>query len=137
MGRLLGIDYGTKRTGLAATDPLKMIASPLEAVPTPRAFNKVKAYIAAEDVEAVVIGLPKGLDGKDTDMTEGARAFGQRLKKSYPQLPLHWVDERFTSKMAERSMIASGMSKKNRRVKGNVDKISAAIILQSFMEQNP
>lgn len=137
MGRLLGIDYGTKRTGFAATDPLKMIASPLETLPTKQAFNKVRDYLEAEDVEGIVIGLPKGLDGKATDMTAGAKAFGKKLEIAFPDTPLHWVDERFTSKMAERSMIAGGMSKKNRRVKGNVDKISAAIILQSFMEQHP
>ncbi len=134
MGRLLGIDYGTKRTGLAVTDPLQLIASPLEAVSTEQAFKRIQEYIAAEDVEALVMGLPKGLDGKATDMTAGAVAFGEKLKQAFPELPLHWVDERFTSKMAERSMIQSGVSKKNRRIKGNVDKISAAIILQSFME---
>ncbi|NME70817.1 Holliday junction resolvase RuvX [Flammeovirga aprica] len=136
MGRILAIDYGTKRTGFAVTDPLKIIASSLETVQTNVAMQYIKDYVNKEDVECFVIGLPVGLDGKETDNTKPAQSFANKLKKNFPDKMVHFVDERFTSKMAEASMIAGGMKKKDRRVKGNVDKISAAIILQSYLEQN-
>ncbi|KXX72243.1 Holliday junction resolvase RuvX [Flammeovirga sp. SJP92] len=136
MGRILAIDYGTKRTGFAVTDPLKIIASSLETVQTNVAMQYIKDYINKEDVECFVMGLPVGLDGKETDNTKPAQSFANKLKKNFPDKMVHFVDERFTSKMAEASMIAGGMKKKDRRVKGNVDKISAAIILQSYLEQN-
>lgn len=136
MGRILAIDYGTKRTGFAVTDPLKIIASSLETVQTNVAMQYIKDYVNKEDVECFVIGLPVGLDGKETDNTKPAQSFANKLKKNFPEKMVHFVDERFTSKMAEASMIAGGMKKKDRRVKGNVDKISAAIILQSYLEQN-
>ncbi|MBD0400882.1 MULTISPECIES: Holliday junction resolvase RuvX [unclassified Flammeovirga] len=136
MGRILAIDYGTKRTGFAVTDPLKIIASSLETVQTNVAMQYIKEYLEKEDVECFVMGLPVGLDGKETDNTKPAQSFANKLKKNFPDKIVHFVDERFTSKMAEASMIAGGMKKKDRRVKGNVDKISAAIILQSYLEQN-
>lgn len=136
MGRILAIDYGTKRTGFATTDPLKIIATSLETIQTNVAMQYVKDYVEKEDVECFVIGLPVGLDGKETDNTKPAQSFAKKLEKNFPNKPVHYIDERFTSKMAEASMISGGMKKKDRRVKGNVDKISATIILQSYLEQN-
>ncbi|ANQ48766.1 Holliday junction resolvase RuvX [Flammeovirga yaeyamensis] len=136
MGRILAIDYGTKRTGFAVTDPLKIIASSLETVQTNVIMKFIKEYVQKEDVEHFVIGLPKGLDGKATDNTKPTQNFGKKLAAEFPNIPITYIDERFTSKMAEQSMISGGMKKKDRKVKGNVDKISAAIILQSFLDQN-
>ncbi|WP_281614316.1 Holliday junction resolvase RuvX [Flammeovirga sp. SubArs3] len=135
MGRILAIDYGTKRTGFAVTDPMKIIASSLETVQTNVAMQFIKDYLAKEEVDQFVIGLPVGLDGLETDNTKPTKSFAKKLQQNFPNIPLAYIDERFTSKMAEQSMLASGMKKKDRRVKGNVDKISAAIILQSYMDQ--
>ncbi|WP_128543147.1 Holliday junction resolvase RuvX [Larkinella soli] len=134
MARLLAIDYGSKRTGLAVTDPLQIIASALETVPTHQLLDYLKRYAAAEPVEAFVLGLPRRLDGSDTDNTPRVRAFAEKLKAAFPDLPVHWHDERFTSAMALQAMIAAGTKKKDRREKGNIDKVSAVIILQSYME---
>ncbi|WP_259015596.1 Holliday junction resolvase RuvX [Emticicia fluvialis] len=133
MPRILAIDYGAKRTGLAVTDPLKIIASALETVPSGTLINYLKKYTAAEEVEAFVVGMPKNLDGNDTHGTFYVNKLIEELKIQFPAMPVHLVDERFTSKMAVQTMIAGGMKKKDRQVKGNVDKISAVIILQSFM----
>lgn len=135
MARLLAIDYGMKRTGIAVTDPLQLIASALEMVPSQEVLKFLKAYVLREPVEAFVIGLPRGLDGEDTDNTPRVRTFVTHLQAAFPDTPVHWHDERFTSKMALQAMIAGGSTKKDRRVKGNIDKVSAAIILQSFMER--
>ncbi len=134
MARLLAIDFGTKRTGIAVTDPLQLIASALETVPSHQLLQYLKAYVEREPVEAFVVGLPKRLDGTDTDNTPRVRRFVDLLQKSLPSIPVHWHDERFTSVMALQAMIASGSTKKDRRDKGNIDKVSATIILQSFME---
>ncbi len=131
---MLAIDYGSKRTGLAVTDPLQIIASALETVPTHQLLDYLKRYAAAEPVEAFVLGLPRRLDGSDTDNTPRVRAFAEKLKAAFPDLPVHWHDERFTSAMALQAMIAAGTKKKDRREKGNIDKVSAVIILQSYME---
>lgn len=135
LARILAIDYGQKRTGLAVTDPLQLIATALETVPSQEVFKFIAQYRTTEIVEAIVVGLPKGLDGNDTDNTPRVRAFVEKLKIRFPDLPVHWHDERFTSKMALQAMIAGGSTRKDRRNKGNIDKVSAAIILQSFMEQ--
>lgn len=134
MGRLLAIDYGLKRTGIAVTDPLKIIASPLETVRTHLLWKFLEDYFNKETVEAVVIGVPVDLRGRDTDATRSVKNFIKKFGVKYPDVPLHQIDERYTSKMAFDAMIAGGMSKKERRKKENVDKISASIILQSFME---
>ncbi|MRS60121.1 Holliday junction resolvase RuvX [Larkinella terrae] len=134
MPRLLAIDYGTKRTGLAVTDPLQIIATALETVPTYQLLDYLKRYVASEPVEAFVVGLPTRLDGTDTDNTPRVKGFVSKLKTAFPDIPVHWHDERFTSAMALQAMIAAGTSKKDRREKGNIDKVSAVIILQSFME---
>ncbi len=133
MPRILAIDYGAKRTGLAVTDPSKIIASALETVPTDKLLEYLKKYTQTEAVEAFVVGMPKNLDGTTTDGTAYVERFVVELKNSFPETPIHLHDERFTSKMAMQTMIAGGMKKKDRRVKGNIDKISAVIILQSFM----
>jgi putative Holliday junction resolvase len=136
MGRILAIDYGRKRTGLAVTDPLKIIATALDTVMTADLLKYLKAYILKETVEQVVLGLPVNLKAEDTDVTAEVRAFSEVLKVNFPEIPIHFYDERFTSKMALQSMIDSGTKKKDRREKGNLDKISAVIILQSFLGSN-
>ena len=134
MPRILAIDYGAKRTGLAVTDPSKIIASALETVPTDKLLEYLKKYTQTEAVEAFVVGMPKNLDGTATDGTAHVERFVVELKNTFPETPIHLHDERFTSKMAMQTMIAGGMKKKDRQIKGNIDKISAVIILQSFME---
>ncbi len=134
MGRILAIDYGKKRTGLAVTDPLKIIASPLETVRTHDLISYLTNYHQQEDIEQFVIGMPKDLMNKDTDSTASVRSFITLLQKKFPQHKIHQVDERFTSKMAKSAMLAGGMKKSDRRKKENVDKLSATIILQSFLE---
>lgn len=136
MPRIIAIDYGAKRTGLATTDPLKIIASALETVESAKVIDYLKNYSKTEEIESFVVGLPKNLDGKDTDGTIYVQKFSEKLREAFPNIPLHFHDERFTSKMAVRAMIDGGMKKKDRRVKGNIDKISAVIILQSFMEKS-
>lgn len=136
MGRILAIDLGTKRTGLAVTDPLGMVANPLETIPTHNLLQYLKLYLEKEKVTAIVIGFPKSLDGKDTQMTQPVLALEKKLKRSYPAVEVIKIDERFTSKLAMRTMIEMGSSKKDRREKaGNLDKISAAIILQTYLEK--
>ncbi|MBT1687227.1 Holliday junction resolvase RuvX [Dawidia soli] len=134
MGRILAIDYGKKRTGLAVTDPLRIIATALETVPTEGLMAYLQAYLKREPVDAFVIGMPKTLKNEDSETAPFVRAFVEELNKTFPDKPVHPVDERFTSSLALRAMIDGGMKKKDRQVKGNVDKISATIILQSFLE---
>ena len=134
MGRILAIDFGLKRTGLAVTDPLQIIANGLETVPTHTLLAYLQAYFAKEVVDQVVIGMPKNLDNTDTDSTPGVRIFIKSFRKKFPSIPLEEHDERFTSKLAMQAMIAGGMSKKDRREKGTVDRVSATIILQSYLE---
>lgn len=136
MGRILAIDYGAKRVGIAVTDPLKMIASPLETIPAPEILKFLKDYTQTEDVEAFVLGMPKNTKNEATHATPLVLQFEQKLKETFPSIMIHKIDERFTSKMALDSMIAGGSKKKDRKEKGNIDKISAAIILQSYLEQN-
>lgn len=134
MGRILAIDYGRKRVGLAVTDPLQIIASPLDTVHSKDVIQYIKDYDKAENIEAIVLGMPMNLNNQPTDATLGAQQFENLLKKQFPEKPVYLQDERFTSKMAMDAMIAGGMKKKDRREKGNVDRISATIILQSFLE---
>ncbi len=134
MARLVAIDYGLKRTGLAVTDPLKIIATALETVRSHTLIEYLKNYMASESVEAFVVGMPRKLDNTDTNNTRHVEAFINRLKNSFPDIPVFTHDERFTSSMALRAMIDSGYKKSDRREKGNIDKISATIILQSYME---
>ncbi|WP_345269712.1 Holliday junction resolvase RuvX [Nibrella viscosa] len=134
MGRIIAIDYGAKRTGIAVTDPLQIIASALETVPSHQLLDYLKKYAATEPVDAFVVGMPKRLDNTDTNNTPLVKAFVKKLQAAFSDVPVHLHDERFTSSMALKAMIASGTSKKDRREKGNIDKVSATIILQSFME---
>ncbi|MCF0072425.1 Holliday junction resolvase RuvX [Dyadobacter sp. CY261] len=134
MPRLLAIDYGAKRSGIAVTDPLKIIATALDTVPTHQLADFLKKYTLAEEVEAFVVGMPKKLDNTDSENAARVSAFVKTLQKTFPEIPVHLHDERFTSSMALQSMIAAGSKKSDRRDKGNIDKVSATIILQSYME---
>ncbi|MEO5591700.1 MAG: Holliday junction resolvase RuvX [Chitinophagaceae bacterium] len=136
MARILAIDYGVKRTGLAVTDPLQIIAGALTTVETPQLFNFLKDYFSREQVERIIIGDPKNLDDSDTHATPHVRKAIERLKKEFPAIPVVTVDERYSSKMAKGAMIEMGMKKMQRRDKSMVDKIAATIILQEYMERN-
>jgi putative Holliday junction resolvase len=131
--RILCIDYGSKRTGIAVTDPLKIIASALTTVETPQLFNFLKDYFKKETVELILIGEPKNLDDTDTHATPLVRKAIERLKKEFPTIPVETVDERYSSKMASRAMIDMGMKKKQRQDKSMVDQIAATIMLQEYM----
>jgi putative holliday junction resolvase len=136
MGRIIAIDLGTKRTGIAVTDTLKMLANPLEMVETHKLIDFLTGYFIKEDVETIVLGYPKHLDGNPNEMTPRVLSLKDRLSKLFSDKKIVLIDERFTSKMAMQSMIAMGTKKKDRIEKaGNLDKISAAIILQSYLEQ--
>jgi putative Holliday junction resolvase len=136
MARVLAIDLGTKRTGIAVTDVLKIVANPLETIETSRLLSYLEDYLKKEDVDTIVVGYPKALNGSDTQMTQPAINLKGRLANKYPDLKVVLVDERFTSKMAMRTMIEMGSKKKDRREKaGNLDKVSAAIILQTYLDQ--
>ncbi|MCG8475192.1 MAG: Holliday junction resolvase RuvX [Cytophagales bacterium] len=134
MGRIMAFDYGSKRVGIAVTDTMQIIASALDTVHSKDVVDFVKKYMAGEQVDMFVIGMPVNLKGEATNNTPLAQAFVNRMKKQFPDIPIHLHDERFTSKIAMQAMISGGMKKKDRRQKGNVDKISAAVILQSFMQ---
>lgn len=134
MSRILAIDYGAKRCGIAVTDPLQIIATALETVRTHDLIDFLKKYCQNDEVQAFVIGMPRRLDNTESDNAARVASFIKILKKAFPGIPVHEHDERFTSHMALQSMIASGSKKSDRRDKGNIDKISATIILQSYME---
>lgn len=134
MGRILAIDYGAKRTGVATTDPLAIIATPLETVPTHTLMDFLKNYFEKEVVSEVVFGMPVNTDGTATNATPLVQGAIKRFRKLFPDKNLFLHDERFTSKMALDAMIAGGTKKKDRKKKGNLDKISATIILQSYLE---
>ncbi|MFK8037111.1 MAG: Holliday junction resolvase RuvX [Crocinitomicaceae bacterium] len=133
MGRLLAIDYGQKRTGIAETDDLQIIASGLTTVNTPELFKFLTQYFAKHKVDAIVLGEPKRLNGEDTHNSAPVEALKQKLNQTFGHIPVKMVDERFTSKMAVQTMIDSGLSKKKRQNKALIDEISATIILQSYM----
>ncbi len=135
MGRVIAIDYGKKRTGIAVTDPLKITVNPLQAVPTSELHDFLKDYVAKEDVECIVVGMPKRLSGEDSHITRDVVKFIQFLKGAFPGIEIAEEDEQFTSKMAVSAMIEGGMKKKDRRKKENIDKISAAIILRSYLDR--
>jgi putative holliday junction resolvase len=136
MGRILAIDYGLKRTGLAVTDTLRIIATPLETVPTAGLIGFLTGYLRRESVDEFVVGMPKNMKNEDSEIAPAVRLFVADLTKAFPEKQVHLADERFTSRMAMQAMIEGGMKKKDRREKGNVDKISATIILQSFLERS-
>jgi|SRR6185437_4410590 len=134
MPRILCIDYGKKRTGIAVTDPLQIIATGLTTVDTYELISFLKNYFLREEVELIVIGEPKNLDDSDTHATPLVQHFIKKLEKEFPKIPVKTVDERFTSKMAKQAMIDMGMKKKDRRNKRTVDEIAATIMLQEYME---
>jgi putative holliday junction resolvase len=134
MGRIIGIDYGTKRIGLAVTDPLRIFASPLDTVSPAEFFNYIGNYLKKESIDSFVIGYPVTLNNKPSESVKFIDPFIKKLKKTYPGKEVHLVDERFTSQIAMRAMIDGGAGKKDRRDKSTVDRISASIILQSFLD---
>ncbi len=135
MGRIVAIDYGQKRVGFAATDELRICANALETVHVTQAFDFLKNYIEKENVDTIVVGEPKKLDNTPSDSTRFIEPFVNRVKKAFPDIPLVRVDERFTSRMAFQTMIDAGLKKKDRQNKALVDKISAVIILQTYLQQ--
>ena len=133
MGRILAIDYGTKRTGLAVTDEMQIIASGLTTIDTKMLVSFLKKYITTENVEKFVVGLPKQMDNTASESEVYIQKFLEQLAKSIPNIPVERVDERFTSKMAFQTMIDSGLKKKQRQNKALIDEISATLILQSYL----
>jgi len=136
MGRILAIDYGKKRTGIAVTDPLQIIASGLTTVETRNLWKFIADYLIAEDVETIIVGEPKQMDYTESELGPVIHGFVDKLKTAYPNLKIDRVDERFTSKMAFQTMIDSGLSKGKRRNKALVDEIAATIILQTYLGRN-
>ena len=134
MGRYMAIDYGTKRTGIAVTDPMQMIATALNTVQTHALMTFLTAYFQTEDVEKMIVGKPLRLDGSESDSMKYVRQFVRAFKKRFPGIAVEWVDERFTSSLARDALLSGGMKKQDRAKKGHVDKISAVIILQSYLE---
>ena len=134
MGRILAIDYGRKRTGIAVTDTLQIIANGLTTVPTAQLMAFLADYIAKEAIDRVVIGLPKQMNNELSDNMANITPFVNRFKKLFPNIPVEYMDERFTSVLAHRAMIDGGLKKKDRQNKALVDEISATIILQSYMD---
>lgn len=132
---MIGIDVGRKRTGLAQSDPLGIFASPLETVPTAKIIDYLKSYIQKEPVKLFVVGQPVNMNGKPSESAADVKGMVTRLKAVFPNIPIVMEDERFTSVLAHRAMIDGGMKASDRRDKMNVDKISASIILQSYMDR--
>ena len=136
MPRILCIDYGKKRTGIAVTDPLQIIATGLTTVDSWDLIPFLKKYFQQEEVELIVIGDPKNFDNSDTHATPLVKEIIKKIKKEFPLMPIKTIDERFTSKMAKQAMLDMGMKKKDRRNKKNVDEIAATIMLQEYMNGN-
>lgn len=134
MSRILAIDYGKKRTGIAVSDTLQIIANGLTTVPTHQVLDFLLKYIREEPVERIVIGHPRQMNNKDSENMHYILPFVKSLKKSLPHIPVEFVDERFTSVLAHRTMLEAGLKKKDRQNKALVDEISATIILQTFLE---
>ncbi len=135
LGRIIALDYGKVRTGVAVTDPLQLIASGLTTVETKELFSFLHTYIAQEDVAAVVIGEPRQMDNTPSESEPLIRRFIGKWEKTFPQIPVHRQDERFTSREAVKSMIASGVKKSKRRQKALVDEVSATLILQGYLDR--
>ena len=135
MNRIIGIDYGLKRTGIAVTDPLGIFASPVETVPSAKIIEYLKNYTAKEQIGLFVVGYPMNMNNTPSEAARYVDTFLKQLKKNFPQIPIELEDERFTSVLAHRSMIDGGMKKIARRDKSVVDKISAGIILQSYLDR--
>ena len=134
MARILGIDYGRKRTGIAVTDPLQIVANSLATVPSHTVIDFIKNYVTREQVESIVVGQPSQLNGQPSESMRYIAPFLKRLQTELPQIPLIMYDERFTSSIAQQSMIDGGMKKSQRREKGRVDAIAATIILNDYLQ---
>ena len=134
MARILAIDYGGKRTGVAVTDPMQIIATGLATIESKELVPSLKKYFSTEQVELIVIGLPVNWDESDTHGTPLVKEAIKKINKEFPNMPLKTVDERYTSKMAKDAMLLMGMKKKDRQIKGNVDIIAATIILQEYLQ---
>lgn len=135
MARILALDYGIKRTGIAVTDELQIIASGLTTVETAEIFLFLKSYLSEESVELFIVGEPKQMNNTPSESEKHIIPFIELLKSNFPEIPIKRIDERFTSKMAFQTMIDGGLNKKKRRNKALVDKISATIILQTYLDQ--
>lgn len=133
MARIVSIDYGKKRTGLAVTDPLQIIAGGLATVATSGLFEFLKDYITREEVERIIIGEPRQPNGQPSENLQRVQQFVNRWRKAVPQIPIMYYDERFTSVLAHQAMIDAGLKKKARQDKALVDELSATIILQDYM----
>ena len=133
MPRILAIDYGAKRTGLAVTDPLKIIATGLTTVESQKLFPFLKSYFQKEQVELILIGEPKNWDESDTHATPLVKKVISKLKREFPSIPIKTIDERYTSKLARQSMLEMGLKKKQRQSKALVDEIAATMMLQEFL----
>ncbi|HZH55229.1 MAG TPA: Holliday junction resolvase RuvX [Sphingobacteriaceae bacterium] len=133
--RIMAFDYGTKRIGVAVTDPLQIIANALTTVHPDEVWNFLAKYLEQEPVAKFIVGLPLQMDGTPSQSSSHVVGFVRKLKKTYPQIPVETMDERFTSKMATASILASGANRKQRRDKSLVDAVSATLILQSYMEK--
>ncbi len=136
MGRILAIDYGTKRIGLAVTDPLKIIATALDVVHPLDIIDYLKKYDAKENIEKFVVGHPKTVKNEDSNSMQHIKGFLKKLRQAFPDTPIEMVDERFTSVIAHKAMLDGGLKKKARQNKETVDKISATLILQTYLQQN-
>jgi putative Holliday junction resolvase len=134
MGRILALDYGLRRVGLAVTDPMQMLAIPLDTIDTPKVIQYLKDYFLRENVETIILGFPKNMDGNDTDATPLVEKFNIELSTNFPNIPIKLVDERLTSRMAKQTLIDAGYKKKDRKNKKLVDTVAAALILQTYLE---
>lgn len=134
VGRILAIDYGTKRVGIAVTDEMKIIAHALKTVHSKDVLDFLKSYITSENVESIVVGEPKNMDGSSSESEKFINVFIKKLQSLFSDIPIHRFDERFTSKMAARTLVDSGLKKKDRQNKELLDSVSATIILQSYLE---
>ncbi|MBO7561491.1 MAG: Holliday junction resolvase RuvX [Bacteroidales bacterium] len=135
MERIIGIDYGRKRVGVAVSDPLGIFASPLDCISGAKIIDYLKTYAQKETIKLFVVGYPKNLDNTPSENLKFVDAFLKNLNKAFPDIPVEKEDERFTTTIAHRAMIDGGMKKSDRRVKGNADKISAVLILQSYLDR--
>lgn len=133
--RIMAFDYGTKRVGIAVTDPLQLIATALDTIHAKDVLAYIKNYLEREAVTAFVVGMPRQVDGTESESAQHVRGFIRTLRRTFPTIPIETIDERFTSKMASASISQSGMTKKKRQDKSLIDRVSAVLILQSYLER--
>ena len=136
MPRIIAIDYGLKRTGIAVTDPFQIIATGLTTIESPKLITFLKDYVKKESVELILIGEPRNLDDSDTHATPLVKKIIERLAKEFPHIPIRTIDERYSSKMASRAILDMGLKKKQRRQKGLIDEVAAAMLLQEYLGHN-